>query len=295
MLNPKYDSFSPFDLSVFDRASHVAVMQAFFDASEGGGYLTVGGYLFRKKHIKPFTKRWRAMLRKFGIEYFRMTECNTASGEFSNKGEQECDQCARTAIPIITDYATSGITATVDIGAFEQSGLTDFMQSPFSLAAYSALVGCRQWAEANDLVARVFYVFEAGDDYQSDANQLLNSISEDAERRQTYYYEDHAFLTKRGSLPTQAADILAWHARKQWGREDRGIEHLRGDFSELVDKVETKKFIWDEQYLREMHEESAAATGSEDWAKVVGKQLRRTASNARRIDREVAAILERVR
>ena len=41
----------------------------------------------------------------------------------------------------------------------------------------------------------------------------------------------------RASLPTQAADILAWHGAKQADRMDRQHHRLRGDFNEIVSRL----------------------------------------------------------
>lgn len=284
--------FSPYELGVFDEATHVVVMQAFFDASERGDFLVVGGYMFRKRHIKPFEKRWNAMLRKYNLEYFHMTDCNVAAGVHSHLSHQDCDDCARMAIQIITEYATVGITSGVDIPAFNdlivQSG---YMKSPFSISVHSAMMMCKDWAEQNDPSARIFYVFEAGDQFQSDANQILTAISEDPVRRKFFFYEDHAFLTKKGSKPTQAADIVAWHTRKQYEREARCELRLRGDFAALVDGVMTKRYFHSADELRKIKAIANKLIPSNHGERIAGLALRSTNASSKGIDREVLAIL----
>ena len=68
-------------------------MQAFFDASENGDFLVVAGYLFRKKHIKPFERKWRALLRKHGLDHFHMTDCNAGADQYKDMEKDERIAC----------------------------------------------------------------------------------------------------------------------------------------------------------------------------------------------------------
>jgi hypothetical protein len=236
--------FSPYsDLGVFDGASHMAVMQAYFDASEQGDYLVVAGYLFRKKNVKPFERKWRAMLLEFGLEYFHMTDCNAGKKQFEKLDKDQRIECQTLAIATICEFATLGMTNSVNVADFKKvMGANGYMTNPFSLCAHGILMMCKNWAENFDKTARIAYIFEAGDNFQSDAHNILSSISEDDTRRRFFNYETHAFLTKRSSMPTQAADILAWNAAKQYDRQKKGIGRIRTDFAVLLDGVETMEF-----------------------------------------------------
>lgn len=282
--------FSPYDLSFFDRASAVVVMVAFMDASEQGGFIGVGGYLFRKKHLRPFERRWNAMLKKYDLSCFHMTDCNAKQDEFQDK---DCDEAARTAISAIKDFATEGVSAAVKIADFHDfMGPDGVMWNPFSLCAYACVAQASRWADLNDPTARIYYVFEAGDEHQADADRLLQSIADDPKRKARFHYEDHAFLTKRGSKPTQAADIIAWHVCKQFTRRERDPEiRLRGDFNELVSSIPTREFLLDRQRLAGLVDLVRENAPVDDPEKLAGLALRLNKTNEKTIGREMLRLI----
>lgn len=274
----------------------MAVMEAYFDASESGGFLGIGGYLFRKKDISPFEKKWRAILRKHGLAYFHMTDCNATppQGPFSGKGKPDCDDAARMAIAAIKEFAVQGLSSAIRPNEFDQIiGRSGLMTNPFSTCVYAVIGQCTAWARDNDPSARIVYVFEAGDDHQADANKILQSIADNPDRRAFFNYENHAFVPKRSSLPTQAADILAWHVCKQWDRRERKIEKLRGDFTELVENIPTREDLWTAERVREMCEAVRQGAPSHfiDPERVAGLALRATHENVKSINREIAALI----
>lgn len=286
------DRISPYTLSFFDRADAVVVMAAYFDASSAGEFLGVGGYLFRKKFVKPFEKEWNGMRRKFGLDFFHMTDCNAQQGPFQHLEKPDCDAAARMAIASIKKFAAQGFSAATQPVVFRGvSGAEDLLHNPFSACVSAVLAQCGAWAEENDPDARIFYVFEAGDDHQADAHKILQSIADNPKRRARYHYEDHAFLTKRGSLPTQAADILAWHVSKQWDREQRGIDRLRGDFSALVESIPTRKDWLDRERLGALLSVVTERAPVPNAARVAGLSLRVHDENERAITREIASLI----
>lgn len=274
---------SPFTLSFLDGASHVAVMEVYSDASEIGGHLAIGSLLFRKKNIKPFEKRWRAMLRKYQISHYHMTDCNVGRGPFEGKDEAECDKCAREAIAIILEFATQGCIFSVKKSDFNEI-VTErgVMPNPFTLGVWFTLFDLRNWADNNDPNARISYLFEAGDDHQKDANNLLIGVAEQPERVAAFHYRNHAFVPKMLSMPAQAADILAWHGAKHNHRRSEGNYRLRGDFNEIITKLHVTDGDHDPERLRnivKVAEERAGKYGNE----IAGLAFRMTESNAHRL------------
>lgn len=287
-----HDSFSLYELSFFDRTDLVVVMCAYFDASEAGDFFGVGGYVFRKKHMREFEKRWRAMLRKHRIDYFHMTDCNQEEGPFEGKTEPECDACARDAIAIIGDYAAEGYSCGVRLSDFKEAVARDgLLRNPMSLCVMSVLAQCSSSLQASDPQARIAYVFEAGDVDQADVNQLLQAAGDNPSRRLRYGYEKHAFLPKRQSYPTQAADILAWNVTKQYVRDDRQLSRLRGDFNALIEKVPTRKRLFERADLVALQEvwlENAPVSKPD---RAIGLYLRMNRDNQKASMREILNLI----
>jgi len=287
-------SASLFGLSFFDRATAVVVMVSYFDASEQGEFLGVGGYMFRKKNVRPFEKKWRAMLRKHDLEYFHMTDCNATppQRQFAGKDKADCDDAARMAIAALKEFAVHGFSAVVRPRDFYAvPGAKEIFNNPFSLCAESVVTQCARWADEVDPIARISYIFEAGDEHQADANKVLQSIAENPRRRARLHYENHAFLPKRQSMPTQGADILAWHVCKQWDRERRGLNRLRGDFWSLIENIRTTKMLYTAELLADFIADVTKDASLPYPARIIGLGTRITEENAKTVNREILALI----
>jgi hypothetical protein len=273
----------------------VAVMEVYSDASEIGGHLAIGTLLFRKKNIKPFEKKWRAMLRKYDITYFHMTDCNATPprGPHKHQTEKECDACAREAIAIILEFATKGCIFSVKKSDFYEI-ITErgIMPNPFTLGAWFTLFDIRNWADHRDPIARISYVFEAGDEHQKDANALLTGIAEQPERAEAFRYRNHAFVPKISSYPAQAADILAWHGAKHIHRRSAGNYRLRGDFNEIITKLHVTDGYHEPQWLQQLVEVAKRRAGKYG-NELAGLAFRLTEANARQLSSRFAEILSR--
>lgn len=287
------DSLSPYALSFFDRADFVTVFVSYFDASENGGVYTVGGLLFRKKHIRPFEHIWKKMLKKFQIPHFHMTDCNVGEGIFAHLTEDECIECAAMAIDAVATFALKGTTRSVRIRDFEEV-VTDrgFLPSAYAACAYPAMMDLFNWADKNDKEPRLFYVFEAGEAKQGDVQNLLSAIAQDEGRRDRFRYEDHAFLPKEGSMPTQGADIVAWHGAKHVKRRDEGITRLRGDFNALVSRLQITDGDMSRDFLQGLQDMTVRHAG-EHGPQLAQWALLRNRSNKRRTDEEIMQLLRK--
>lgn len=270
----------------------MAVMEVYSDASEMGGHFSLGSLLFRKKNIRPFNKKWRAMLRKHDIPYFHMTDCNVGEGVYKGKSDAECDACARDAIGILLELATKGAIFSVKSSDFYAViGERGVMPNPFTLGAWFTIFDIRNWADENDPIARITYAFEAGDDHQKDVNTLFRAIRDDPTRKATARYRTHAFVPKIDSYPSQAADILAWHGAKHQHRRERLAKEmfrLRGDFNEIITKLHVTDGHHEREWLQQIvHIAEKHTLGSE----IAGLAFRMHSQNAKQISRRVAEIL----
>lgn len=239
-----HESFEISDLlpSFLGRGRGFAVLMAsYFDQSESGGFYTVGGYIFRKSQVRPFEKRWSRMLKRFDLPYFRMSACNAHQPPFSHLSKVECDLVAREAIATVIEYASYGYFVTVRQEEYDEIlGRESFAGSTYALCCYVCLMGMRRWSDLNDRNALIAYFFEAGTENEGDADQLIKAIGgRRDEVTFDYRYAAHGFVQKELSMPTQAADMLAWHANKNYLRSKAGKKEPRGDFAALLDGVVT--------------------------------------------------------
>jgi hypothetical protein len=216
-------------------------MSAFFDESEAGLYFTVACYLFRKSKVRPFEKEWGRMLKTANppLPYFRMSACNAGEYPFKEMDRDERDRVAREAIRIISKYAVYGHYVAVRPDQFYAIlGKDSFVANPYTLGIYFCIMGIRNWADTHDKNALIGYFFESGCNHQGDAERFVSAIGL-SDRAPGFRYASHAFVQKEHSMPTQAADTLAWHSSKNLNRYDAGHKFPRKDFAALLDGVET--------------------------------------------------------
>lgn len=221
-----------------DRNDLVALVHAYFDESGEGEFFVVGGFIFRKSKISRFEKSWRRMLIDAGLDYFHMTDCNAAKGQYEALGEIGCDIVARKAIKIITEHAEHAYYCAVRVADFDkQTNLKKMFQNPYQMCAYFCLVGSGVWADNYAPNSLISYFFESGYKDQNSAQSAISALTSYDSEHAHFKYRSHSFVSKKSSFPTQAADMLAWHANKHLKRTSAGHLGTRGDFAEILKSV----------------------------------------------------------
>ena len=199
---------------------------------------------------------------------------------------------AREAIRLVKTYATYGYWATVRLDDFaEVMGKDSFAGTPFALCSYICLMGMRYWADVNDKNALIGYFFEAGTENEADAAQMIASIGLSSTRGFSFKYAGHSFVLKERSMPTQAADILAWHSTKNYLRHDAGLMNPRGDFAALLDGVPTGHYPLHRDHLKTLVQIVNKATGGHPKAQILAKYALR---DDRRFLNDPEAVLQLV-
>lgn len=233
----------------------MVVLTGYFDASETARHFSVGGLLFRKTEVVNFDREWRKMLRFYDLSQFHMTDCNSGGGEFKKLSSADRDRSARNAIDILTRRATKGVVFRVrKSDFFDIFGDNGFMPNPFTLGVWSLLFEARHYAETNDPSARIDFVIEDGDHDRKDVEALLNGVREEGRRSASFSFNGHRFVQKRDSTPLQAADILAWHGTKHAERLDKGLSRMRGDFAEIVERLQITDATHEREWLVKLTE-----------------------------------------
>lgn len=215
----------------------VAVLiSAFFDESSEGnsqnGLLAVCGYALDPSGLKKFTPAWRAMLLRYGLPYFRMTDCNSNSGVFKNHSSEDCEKCARRAIKIARAYPLVGYAYVLDQSVYKKV-LQDngFDCDPYSFLVWGAFVHVNTWVEKHRPDHKISLFFEAGYETQPRAHDLLTaSLKRESKSRVVSV----GFVRKEEAEAAQAGDLIAWHVRK--GFQNRNANrNMRKDFAALIE------------------------------------------------------------
>jgi hypothetical protein len=202
------------------------------------------GYLFDKDSCEALDLKWKEVLDRFRLPFFRMSACAHRQKPFDQLLPQECIDVETEMIRLINEHALLGAAVAVN----EQDYNTWFegrnsAGSAYTFCCWQVLAGIRSWIMRNRFQGEVAYFFEAGHRSQSEANALMHRIFANQTLRQSYCYTGHAFVDKQKVRPVQTADILAWQQATQVKRRLNKNSNMRADFRALAAKPRHELFI----------------------------------------------------
>lgn len=198
----------------------VAVMEAYFDESgthEGSPVMSIAGYLFDKDQCDRFKDSWAETLNRYGLSYFRMSECAHGTGEFSKLSKEQRIACEKSMITHIKTRMTLGFAVSMSQAEFSRMApphYVDVFGDAYAACVFLAMASVGLWARKRNYSGDIAYFFESGHSQQKDAEKRMWLVKDMADRRQEFRYKSHTFADKRLVLPLQAADLLAWQWRK---------------------------------------------------------------------------------
>jgi hypothetical protein len=231
----------------------------------------VAGYSFTSANARKLDEKWKAMLRRFELPYFRMSACNANMYPFDKLSAQQCIDVATEAIGLIKEFALVGYAVTVDQHAFDRIVTRNgFVSTPYEFCALLCLVSAREIT--HHLSSRMAYFFEAGFPHQGVANNMMNRIFTDT--KEWYKYKSHSFVDKIDCRPCQAADLLAWQWYKQAKRAEQGKTVPRGDLFALLEGPQHMVLHADARILQEMVDAFCAKAGSPLGNEIAGLCMR---------------------
>jgi len=232
--------YEPFPLSLYGGAEiHelllrpevqlVTILTAFCDetGTHAGAPLTsVGGYVFDKEGQQLFSQQWAAVLQPLkekGIRYFRASACQAADGPFANLSSAERDALFGDLIRMVRGTGKFGMAAGIEDCVFQEvmhrNKVQGYTGTKYTACALRCLTLLGQWADENNYEGGIEYLFESGNQSQSEADHMMRQIADNPELASRFRYVGHGFHPKYSLLPLQAADLLVWLWQKACAEE----------------------------------------------------------------------------
>lgn len=199
----------------FDRwgEAYVAMFTVYFDVSghpDNTDVLAVAGFIAHASQWALFEKRWKKVLKKFGVSSLHMKEFAHSLGEFKPWKNDAAKRAAflSALIRVIQNTARHSFATALylpDYRAIDSVRNIRGIRSPLAIAGCTVLQNVRNWAiETGIDVNNILFIFEDGDAdksnfFQAAGNDLgINPI----------------FMKKSQSAAFQAADLLAYEHLK---------------------------------------------------------------------------------
>jgi hypothetical protein len=218
-------------------------------ADVGPPVMVASGFLTSEKLWGDFEKKWTAMLKHFGVRYFRMAEFAHRKGQFKGWEDRESDrkEFIRRAVAIISEFAWASFGAGLLTDDWELCNRQYLFKEegfyPYPLCSWTCIDQVRLWCLGRNRLRKqypfkdVVFFFERGDPNQGHLDKLAYRDFD-----KVLHFEDK--IPKDGAPPIgafQAADFAAWHVRNVIGNFEAGnLERFRVDFELLFSRVEWK-------------------------------------------------------
>lgn len=241
----------------------VAFAEVYVD--ESGTHATsdmvvVAGYVFRRLNARRFQVEWSRVLRREGIPYFHMTDCATGNGSFKGWSAERRTGLEKKLIALTRKESAFGFAMGMRPSVFSQK--LPGTVKPYTFLLTHSLMACQGWAHRVGFKNSLAYFFEAGNEGQAQAGEVMTMVASHDRGREAAQYVSHTFLSKSEAAPLQAADMLAWLARNALEKRDAG-KYPRKDYLALMRKQDQLQYF-DEIVLE-------AARGRDPIAKAIVK------------------------
>ena len=190
-------------------------VEAYFDESEReDGTFVVAGYGLFPGNVRRFNRRWKNMLGS--IKVFHMADLVALQGEFEDFTRADSNDLIKRAAAIVAAEIEVAIAFSFSRADFQAvASQLRGLREPYSFCCYLCMQEMGNWIREQGIGSRVSYFFEAGQEFQAEANDLMH-LAAIPTVRDLYCYQSHDFLKKNDAPapPLQAADFLAWEWSK---------------------------------------------------------------------------------
>jgi hypothetical protein len=199
----------------------------------------LAGYLNRKAQWAVFVAAWTAALKAPpAIDYLHMVEAQNLRGQFKGWSEADRDQKILRLAQLVADSRPVSMEVSVSRQAFETILAPNApygLGQPYFTLFYALTMGLARFIHARGVKAPIAFVFDEQGVLGGDATMVYDWIK--AGRPQPWSRllgETPTFANDRSLPQLQAADMLAWHVRRDFEQRDPpgsrpALDLLRGD------------------------------------------------------------------
>ena len=212
-------------------AAASGMLQAFVDESGYGGdsALVMGGFISTPDKWAAFSVEWRELLNYYRpISYFKMSEAANLRGEFLGWSPEIRDEKVALLWKVIARHIIGGVYSIVPVAPYREIiEPTRYWQSIYQYSVFNMVLHFTLHQHEQGLSEPIDYVF----DDTSHKREILDLWDE-------YKYgsfidpkmigSNPIFRDEKSALPLQAADLIAWIARRQYEeRMNEGLPKFR--------------------------------------------------------------------
>lgn len=214
------------------------LIEAFVDESGTGPSdlaHCLAGYIVKPDRGLKMARKWKAVLDRYGIPFFHMTDCAAYQRcePYKSLGREKCIALASELIWLIKAHCMEGFALCFSPKFYMlyNDGVVN-VQNAYTHSVHMVHLHIQAVLQHRCLLGHeVSYTFEAGHRDQKYTRLVLDRLIDEQEAKGTFAYK---FQKKPDAVLLQAADILAWHCNTYIKRKTQGLQ-IRKDFHSMLD------------------------------------------------------------
>lgn len=276
------------------------LLRAFIDDSgseRGDRRLFLAGYLNRADNWALFADAWREELKaQPSIEYLHMVEAGNFRGQFHRKygwNEEKRTEKLNGLARVIRHFEPLSFQISIDRSHFDnvlKPVSPRGFSNPYFTPSCALVAKLAQWGEYTGERGKIEFIFDNQDGVADDIDLFFENMMQGISRKAHRWIQGTPqFRSDRDFVGLQAADMLAWHIR----REHEGVgspnlpmaELLRGK-SHLISEITNDHIdAWAEHHRQQLGVGSVRS--KPDWRrfKIYVRELKAKGINPARISR----------
>jgi hypothetical protein len=200
----------------------MASLQAFIDDSAsdiGDRRLYLAGYLNRADKWARFSEAWREELKAApSIAYLKMSEANAFAGQFAGWTVDARDEKVHGLIRVINHFEPMSFEFSVsreeyyrDVKPAAPRGIGN----PHFACCLHVVFGIAQYVDSENVRVPVDFIFDQQTGVSDDLELFLDYMKRNLPKSAQKLIATVVFEDDKQFVPIQAADMLAWHLRRE--------------------------------------------------------------------------------
>ena len=215
-------------------------LQAFIDDSAtepASGRLFMAGYINTVEKWAKFSDDWDAALKRHpSIKYFTMKEAYPVRGQFRGWSDPKRDMKIAELSEVIRRYKPDSFHFSINRAAYlsEVKPVAPRGINTHYVATFGIVSLVTKYLEGLNFEGKVDFIFDEQSGVSADIHFFFEHIAKNLSKAQrAMIARVPQFGSDKDYLPLQAADMLAWHQRRQHECGDAldGLLRLRADHS----------------------------------------------------------------
>lgn len=207
----------------------IVMLQCFIDDSGNspdGGLFVLAGYIMNEKRWEDFTERWYAQLqRDFPIDYCRMSDAESGEGPFAGMDRIHRNRKVKDLALVIHECNPVPFVCQMewkDWIEIAEGNLPPGFDVPYAVLFYQMMKSVADFQVKSDELGSfgylpVDFIFDEQGAAESKCLKWYHPLKDKvAEPHKTMMSNTPQFKDDRQVMPLQAADMLAWHLRREY-------------------------------------------------------------------------------